>query len=149
MKGKKLFVWKSYRFLSVGILMMAVVGCGTVQHKLSFHEGYKPEQDTKIEVGSVVNETGQTFDIDIEAMLKESITEALKNEKLICTGSEGHKLVLSSKIINYKKGDAFKRWLMPGWGGTELSIQCDLKDGDKIVGSAEARRTVVAGGRIL
>ena len=91
-----------------------VVGCGTVQHKLNFIEGYKPQQGTKIDVGNVVNETGQTFDIDIEAMLKEAITEALQNEKLICTGSEGHKLVLSSKIINYKKGDAFKRWLMPG-----------------------------------
>lgn len=137
---------KFFAAVLLGISMIAAVGCGTVEHKLSFQNNYTPTQGTKVEVGKVVNETGQTFDIDIEKMFADAITEALQDEKLIYTDSEGHKLVLTSNIIEYTKGDAFKRWLMPGWGSTKLSIRCDLKDGDKVVGSADAKRTVDAGG---
>ncbi len=35
---------------------------------------------------------------------------------------------------------------MPGWGSTVLSIQCDLLDTDRKVGTLDAKRTVDAGG---
>ena len=54
---------------------------------------------------------------------------------------------MESRIVGYKKGSAFKRWMMPGWGATELSIRCDLKDDkNNQVGSAIASCEVVAGG---
>jgi len=45
-----------------------------------------------------------------------------------------------------KKGDAFQRWLWPGLGKTVLEVHCELQDGDRVVGRADAKRTVDAGG---
>lgn len=130
-----------------GVLLMAVAtGCGTVQHKVDFKNDYSPQTDTMIEVGSVTNETGETFDIDIKKMLSDAFAEALRDKELLWAGSESPKLILESKIIEYKKGDAFKRWLLPGWGSTVLIIQCELRDNNGIVGSVEAKRTVSIGG---
>ena len=55
-------------------------------------------------------------------------------------------MIMDTKIIDYAEGDAAKRWLMPGSGATILSIQSDLRDGNDVVGSVDARRTVSAGG---
>jgi hypothetical protein len=135
------------RFLILLFILttMALIGCGAVQHKITFQD-YSPQAQTKIEVGQVTNETKQTFDINIEQMLTDAFAEALRKEAMLWEGGSESKLVLTSKIIEYDKGNAFKRWLLPGWGSTVLTIQSDLKDGDKVVGCAEARRTVSFGG---
>lgn len=123
-----------------------MTGCGTVKHTMSLSSGYAMRPDAKIEVGPVVNQTSEKFDIDIEKMLADALTERLQKEILLATGGDSPKLVILSKIVEYNKGNAFKRWLLPGWGSTVLTIQCDLKEGDNIVGTAEARRTVSIGG---
>jgi hypothetical protein len=128
------------------LTIMVLTGCGTVQHKVTFQDNYSPQAQTKIEVGQVTNQTIQTFDVDIEQLLREALAEALQKEALLWDGSTGDRLILNSKIIEYDKGNAFMRWLVPGAGSTALVIRCDLKEGDKVVGSAEAKRTVDAGG---
>lgn len=128
------------------LTIMALTGCGAVQHKVTFQDNYSPQARTKIEVGQVTNETKETFDVNVEQMLTDAFAEELRKETMLWDGGSDTKLVLSSKIVEYAKGDAFKRWLLPGWGSTVLTIQCDLKDGNKVVGSAEARRTVSIGG---
>jgi len=128
------------------VTIMALTGCGSVQHKVSFQDNYAPQAQTKIEVGQVTNETEETFDVNIEQMLTDAFAEELRKEEMLWDGGSNTKLVLNSKIVEYAKGDAFKRWLLPGWGSTVLTIQCDLKDGDNVVGSVNARRTVSIGG---
>jgi hypothetical protein len=129
------------------LLATIITGCGSAQHKVAFQQDYTCPEGTKFAVGTVVNETGEKFDIEIEKMLADALAEELRKEDLLCKGDEKSRLTIMSKVIEYKKGNAFKRWLMPGWGGTELSIQCDLKGENNVtVGSATARRTVTAGG---
>lgn len=128
------------------LTIMVLTGCGAVQHKVTFQEKYSPQAQTKIEVGQVTNETKETFDVNVEQMLTDALAEELRKEAMLWDGGSNTKLVLNSKIVEYAKGDAFKRWLLPGWGSTVLTIQCDLKEGDKVVGSVEARRTVSIGG---
>jgi len=130
----------------IGMLLVIITGCGSVQHNVSLQNDYIPQLDVKIEVGTVTNETGEKFDVEAEKLLANAFAEALREENMLWTGGEGNKLILSSKIIEYKKGDALKRWLLPGWGATVLSIQCDLKNGEQLVGSANSRRSVSAGG---
>ena len=132
--------------LSTLIAVIILTGCGSVQHKISFQDDYSPQPQTRVEVGEVSNETNETFDVDIEQMLTNALAEKLREETLLWNGGNNTKLVLNSKIIEYAKGDAFKRWLLPGWGSTVLNIQCELKDGNIVVGSVEARRTVSIGG---
>ena len=56
------------------------------------------------------------------------------------------KLTLNASIVEYNKGSAFKRWLMPGWGSTDLIVHCDLKDGTNTIGTVQAKGTVNWGG---
>ena len=125
---------------------MVITGCGEVRHKVSFYENYSPQTLTKIEVGRVTNETNETFDVNVEQLLTDAFANELRKEAILWDGDSSTKLVLNSKIIEYEKGNAFKRWLLFGWGATILTIECDLIEGDKVVGSVEARRTVSSGG---
>lgn len=130
---------------TVGLFL--VVGCGTVQHRVDLENKYLPSKDTQIEVGPVANETGETFDIDVEKLFADALADTLKKENLIWDGKDGTPhLVITSKIVEYEKGNAFKRWLMPGWGSTELVIECDLSNEGLSVGQARANRSVAFGG---
>lgn len=145
MVNRKILV-KSFTPLLIVLLMAIVSGCGSVNHKLSLLDDYTLQPRTKIEVGKVTNETGKTFDIDIEQILTDAFDEVLQKEKLLPVGGEGHRLLLTSRIVEYEKGSAFKRWLLPGLGSTVISIKGDLRDVDQVVGSFQARRTVSVGG---
>lgn len=133
--------------LVAGFTAIFFWGCANVQHQASFDKNYLPKEDVRVKVDNVINDTGFTFDIDIEKMLSNSLEEQLNEANLLCLGELQPNLFLESRITGYKKGSAFKRWMMPGWGATELSIQCNLKDDqNNPVGSAMASREIFAGG---
>lgn len=127
--------------------LLLVAGCGTVEHKVALDQQYSVLPGTKVELGPVKNQTGQSFDIDVEKMLADAFSQALKERNLQWTGGSAPKLVLTADIVEYDKGDAFKRWLMPGWGSTVLVVRGELyESGNRKVGSVDAKRTVDAGG---
>ena len=131
----------------IGIVTLMFWRCGSVQHQAKLNKEYLPKEDLSIKVAKVVNDTGFTFDIDIEDRLAVALEDQLLEEDLLWLGGNEPALIMESRIVEYKKGDAFKRWMMPGWGATELSIRCELKD-DKnhSVGSVAASREIAAGG---
>ena len=137
-------VWNPARRALFTVIALALTGCGSVRHQVTFQDGYAPRRGVMVEVGEVTNETQQTFDVDVEQMMTDALAEALRNESMLATG--GDSLAVSTKVVEYAKGNAFKRWLLPGWGTTVLSVQCDIRDGSRLVGSAQARRTVSFGG---
>ncbi len=54
---------------------------------------------------------------------------------------------MNVNIIEYRKGDAFKRWLWPGYGSTVLVVEAILLDSNgNIDATAQANRSVDAGG---
>ena len=55
-------------------------------------------------------------------------------------------LTPSVAIEEYVKGDAFQRWLVPGVGSTVLEVHAELREADRPVGAAAARRPADAGG---
>jgi hypothetical protein len=133
----------------VAALAAVMAGCGAVQHSASLTPGFAAGPGTTVEVGSIVNATGRTYDIDVVDMLETQLATALIDEQLATPGAGGTQpLALNVRIVEYDRGNAFKRWLLPGWGATVLSVECDLtrrSDGRK-VGTVQARRTVSAGG---
>jgi hypothetical protein len=127
--------------------LLLVAGCGTVEHRVALEQQYVVQPGTKVEVGAVKNQTGKTFEIDVQKMLADALGNALKERNLQWKGEATPKLVLAADIVEYEAGDAFKRWLMPGWGATVLVVRGTLVDADnRTVGSVEAKRTVEAGG---
>jgi hypothetical protein len=133
----------------LGGLAIAGFGCGAVSHSAQFEPGFVPNGDTRIEVGPVTNETGKTFDADLPQMFTDALTEQLQKQNLLWTqGLQGDHLIIATKIVEYDEGNAFKRWTLPGWGSTVITLHCELKESGsgKLVGSVEAHRTVSFGG---
>ena len=143
---------KNKRFRGVDVFSIAILcllsACGTVEHKLTLVDNFSPDLTTGVEVGKVTNETGKTFgpEINVEDMLRRALTEKLTADYLLSNNTTQNKLVLDSKILDYDEGNAFKRWLLPGWGATVLTIQSDLRKDGQLVGTVDAKRTVSAGG---
>jgi len=137
---------KAVVLLTFVCTVVVLTGCGTVHHQLRLEPGYTPQAGTKVEVGPVENATGKTVAVNVEPLLADALAEALRREDLLWAGSGPKKLVVRSKIVEYDEGSAVKRWLLPGWGSTVLSIECDLHEADRLVGSVQARRTISIGG---
>ena len=146
------WLFKNYTKLAIVatltcLLSIGFLGCTNVQHQVKLNKDLIPRDDVSIKVAKVVNDTGFDFDLDIEDMLTDALEDQLLEEDLLWLGGSEPALIMESRIVEYRKGNAFKRWMMPGWGATELSIRCKLKDDkNNVVGSALASREVVAGG---
>ncbi len=134
--------------LKLAILTMCwiwLAACGQVRHKLELTDGYRTLADTRIVVGQVHDLSGKHQDLKPAERLRNALVEALKAENLLWA-NDGKPLVLDAEIVEYEPGNAFKRWLLPGYGSTILSVRARLKEEDRTVGMAEARRTVSFGG---
>ena len=140
----------SGRLVVVALVSVMLSGCGAVSHEAKLLDGYVPQPGTLIEVGQVANATGRVPKVDdevvnVERMLGDALTEKLR-DKFPAGAGAGRTLILNSQIIEYEPGDAFKRWLLPGWGSTVLAVECELREGDLLVATLRARRTVSIGG---
>ena len=139
-----------YFSIAAGVVILS--GCGTVERKVTFDKNYSVSAGTRVELGAVKNKTGIEFDVDVEKMLHDALTESLKAKDLYSTGGIDPKLVLSANIVGYAKGNAFERWASVsfstvGRGSTALEIEATLYDAqNRQVGTATARRTVDFGG---
>jgi hypothetical protein len=133
--------------VATSVILLALQGCGAVDHKLMLKDNYIPQTGMSVEVGKVTNETGQTYsDINLEQAMTGALTNKFSEKGLLSTMDNAKKITIDTKIVEYDQGDAFKRWLLPGWGATVLSVKCDLKEANQLIGSLDARRTVSAGG---
>jgi hypothetical protein len=93
---------------SIGVIL-AVHGCGTVDHKVTLKDNYTPQAGTSIEVGKVTNATGQIFEVNVEQLLTEALAETLRTQGILPTEGSANKIVIGSKIVEYDEGNAFKR----------------------------------------
>ena len=129
------------------LLVLSLAACGTVKHSVKVEDQQAFGQDTKILVGEVANKTGESFDIDIETMLSDAMVNELTNENLLGQDGTTNAVTMNVNIIEYRKGDAFKRWLWPGYGSTVLVVEATLLDADgNVDATAQANRSVDAGG---
>jgi hypothetical protein len=137
--------------LPIIVLGALLSGCGAVSHEAKLLDAYVAQDGSRIEVGAVTNATGQMPRVDddvvnIEKLLSDALTEKLRHDDFLWAGESARKLVLVSRIVEYEPGDAFKRWLLPGWGSTVVGVECELRDGEQLVGTVRAPRTISIGG---
>jgi len=132
-------------------LMAALLlgGCAAQKSEL------KPETKTlvrpgaKVVVDSVTNASGQNPIPDLVQRLQDALGQALQHEALLAPSPpRDSDLHLSIRITHYEPGNAFKRWLIPGYGSTILAIEGELKDavtGSKVA-AIDYSRSVAVGG---
>jgi hypothetical protein len=133
--------------LLIVIAVTVLTACGTVEHSVRVEDPQAFRADTTVIVGDVANKTGESFDVDIETMLRDAMVAELTRENLLGQKGADGVVTMDVNIIEYRKGDAFKRWLWPGYGSTVLVVEATLKDADGSVdATAQANRSVDAGG---
>ena len=141
------------RILVQGIAIFSIgsllTGCfGAASHNLELRAGYVPPSNARIEAAPVINDTGEQFDFDICSELRNQLNLELTRQHLdIVSMTNAPELILQARILDYEKGSAAERWLMPGYGGTRLIIQARLStsNGDAI-GTVHVVRSVETGG---
>lgn len=115
------------------------------KHNVAMQNGYMLNPSSKIVVGKVANTTNEKFDVDVEQLLSDAFQEKLLKQQMLFTQGDGSKLILNCNIVQYTAGNAAKRYLVPGAGGTSLTIQCDLLESKKVVGSINASKSINIG----
>ena len=96
--------------------------------------------------GKVINQCGVNPEgaKDAATIMAEAIAKELATSDLP-QGTNGYSI--DTTIEEYEPGDAFKRWLMPGWGATNLVVQVSIKDlSGSVVGEMKISRNIAAGG---
>ncbi len=131
----------------LGFMLLLLSGC--VEHQLNFLNNFTPDSTVGIEVGKVVNSSGKTVEsaMRLEMMLQQALKDQLGRADLLWNSTFSRKLVLDCKILDYEEGNAFKR-VLPGWGATLLTIQCNLHQDGQAVGIIDAKRAILSIGLI-
>ncbi len=120
------------------LLLLAVGGgCATPQTSTRGGAGLLPRPGATIELRAVRNASGQTFEVDVASMLREAAQAALQEERLAASAATPNApFLLDLDITEYRPGNAFQRWLLPGWGSTVLGVRGALVDRQSAVPAA-------------
>jgi hypothetical protein len=106
-------------------------------------------QSYKYKIEKIEISEAKKYEVDVEALLRNSLDKALSDKNLLWEGSPNEKYYsISLRIIEYEMGNAFKRWLLPTYSSTVLSVHTDVIDIDKdeIITFMEHKQTIAAGG---
>ncbi|MBK5099574.1 MAG: DUF4410 domain-containing protein [Desulfobacteraceae bacterium] len=138
--------------ISTRVLICAVMlfaGCATGPETSKIQSGGLPKPGAKIVLATIGNKSGEAFEYDVENLLRNAIETALKKENLsVDTAIQRPDFTLSLFITEYRPGNAFKRWLLPGYGGTVLAVDGELRDTKDhgVIATITHKQGVYAGG---
>ncbi len=85
--------------------------------------------------------------IDAEQLLRSALENALHEEAIFSEGKP-NAYRIDLEILEYEPGDAFKRWLLPGYGATILKVKGSVVDTSSgvVLAHIDHRRGVYWGG---
>lgn len=150
-----MFLCRSFRYripwgAIVVLLTGTLSGCATTGGpKGSFESGVLPRKGAAVELGAVSIQEGKSFEVDAAGLLREAMAEALRKQGLDqARDGQESRFVLSTQVLDYEMGNAFKRWLLPGYGSTILAVRGELADAKTgaSAGTLEHKRGVYFGG---
>lgn len=78
-------------------VISSLIGCGTAQHAVKVEDEQAFQSDTKVVVGEVSNKTGESFDVDIEALFEDALVKELENQALL--GQKDDKGAITRKAM--------------------------------------------------
>lgn len=139
---------KTYALFLPGVLL-ALSGCVAVTGPTKSESAQLPKPGARVHLASVRNTSGAPLEVDAERLLRDAMTTALKGEGLDQSpGAPEEHFTLTLEITEYRPGNAFKRWLVPGWGSTVLAVRGALRDPktNELAASIDHERSVPAGG---
>ena len=126
-------------------------GCATNQVNTTGGEAADllPHPGATVELKKIAIQDQQQYDFDPVALFNEKLVETFKDEQLLWSGDKtAPRFIFDATIINYEPGNAFKRWILPGWGSTVLEVRGELRSPDNgaVAAVIENKRSIFAGG---
>lgn len=116
------------RISCIVVLVLLVAGCATTETE-TFSKDPLVRPGSRIELGAVSVAPGKTYEIDTVELMRTALQEALAEREIAWQGEEGvDRFILNVQIDDYEPGNAFKRWLMPGYGSTVMHVSGGLVD---------------------
>ncbi len=127
------------------ILIFLLSGCFTTNNNFT---GLLEVCDSDFSIKKIAafNNTGTSFEgINVVDEMRSTVIKAAQDGDLYHPGGEGSQFNVS--IMEYVKGNAFKRWLLPGYGSTYLKVGGILVNSDgQIIANSYSERLVHTGG---
>jgi Domain of unknown function (DUF4410) len=125
---------------------LSLCACAT-QSVPQFQEPFVPAKHRYIRVEACQDRSGFKGDRDLAAEATQGLTDKLKATNLFEISTEPS-LVLTCDIEGFTEGNAFQRWLLPGWGKTEakLAVIVFEKPSDKVLATLRSHSVVSSGG---
>jgi hypothetical protein len=120
-------------------------GCGSVSTHLTMEPGERLASTDRFWIAEVLDQSSQPTDVDATGLLRTALHGALSKQSLSASG-QTDAVALNAAVVEYAKGNAFKRWLWPGFGKTVLATVVELNRAGRPIGRVNAQRTVTAGG---
>ena len=136
------------RLLTLLALAIAVSGCATTETQ-TFKEDPLVRPGAKIQLGAVTIPEGSSYEIDVIGLMTEALEESLVEHDIAWQGDPAaDRFVLDVVVDDYEPGNAFKRWLLPGYGSTIVHVSGTLTDMSTgvVAGELDHERAVHAGG---
>lgn len=134
----------------IAMVLASLAGCGRSRPELAVEPGAgeitAARQDICIRVVDVSNKTRQLYDVDAIGLLWTGLDESLRDRGLLWQGDGPIPVLkLEAEIIKYEKGNMLLRPFFSTWGRALLSARCEVRDGDRIVATAEAKHSISLG----
>jgi len=136
------------RILTLLALVAVVSGCATSETQ-TFKDDPLIRPGAKIELGTVTVPPDSEYKIDVAGMMNAALVESLSEHNIEWQGDpEVDRFLLDVVVDNYEPGNAFKRWLLPGYGSTIVHVSGNLTDRStgNVAGELDHERAIHAGG---
>ena len=126
------------------LVSLSFWGCGSTPDESE--AVYRQLPNVKMKVVDVSNETEELFDVDVIGLLWTALDRSLKRRDMLWTGEAAYApYAIEAKIMKYQKGSVWYRWLLPMWGKTLLTVECDVVKGGLIFTTVEAQKEITFG----
>jgi hypothetical protein len=137
---------KALYFFAFAVSLAALWGCSASREELPAAAVTPAVSNVKIRVVDVSNDTRELYDVDVIGMMWNALEDSLRKRGMLWTpDASGLPLVLEAHVLKYQEGDFWLRPILPMWGKTALTVQCDVKSEGRIVASAEAKQSITLG----
>jgi len=134
--------------LTLLALTAVISSCATTETQ-TFKDDPLIRPGATIELGAVTVPPDSEYEIDVAGMMNTALKESLAEHNIAWQGDPAaDRFVLDVVIDDYEPGNAFKRWLLPGFGSTIVRVSGKLTDlsTGHVAGELDHERAIHAGG---
>lgn len=126
-------------------------GCITSKPMVSLEKGVSLSRYQAVEIASVRDETGKIYGFNVAASLTRNIKASFQQKGYVLSDGKQTSqevLLIKCRLLSFEPGSAFKRWLVPGFGKTQATVQTSLidKKSGKLLGELVSAEAVSTGG---